>query len=178
MRSRHSRLFPSTEREGGPVGGWGVSRAAFDPEAIRTLAAILTETGLTEIEIADKDSRVRLVRAPAPVAAVSPPPPAPAMLAPPAAVEATGAQTAPADDATHPGAVLSPMVGIVYLSPEPGAAAFVTVGQTVSAGQTLLLIEAMKTFNQIKAPKAGTVTRILVSSGTPVEYGEVLAVVE
>ena len=70
------------------------------------------------------------------------------------------------------------MVGVVYLAPEPGAAPFVTVGQTVTAGQTLLLIEAMKTFNQIKAPKSGTVARILVASGTPVEYGEVLAVLE
>jgi acetyl-CoA carboxylase biotin carboxyl carrier protein len=74
--------------------------------------------------------------------------------------------------------VLSPMVGVAYLSPEPGAQAFVTVGQSVAAGQTLLLIEAMKTFNQIKAPKAGTVTRILVTNSTPVEYGEVLLVLE
>jgi acetyl-CoA carboxylase biotin carboxyl carrier protein len=93
-------------------------------------------------------------------------------------VETAEVQAVPADDAAHPGAVLSPMVGIVYLSPEPGAAPFVSIGQSVPAGQTLLLIEAMKTFNQIKAPKAGTVARILVSSGTPVEYGEVLAIVE
>ena len=81
-------------------------------------------------------------------------------------------------DAAHPGAITSPMVGVVYLAPEPGAPPFVTVGQQVAAGQTVLLIEAMKTFNQIKAPKAGTVTRILVQNGAPVEYGEVLMIVE
>ncbi len=82
------------------------------------------------------------------------------------------------DFTKHPGAVKSPMVGVVYLAPEPGAANFVTPGQAVSAGQTLLLIEAMKTFNQIKAPRAGTLTRILASAGTPVEYDEVLMVIE
>ena len=82
------------------------------------------------------------------------------------------------DLAKHPGLVASPMVGVAYLSPEPGQPAFVTLGSRVTQGQTLLLIEAMKTFNQIKAPKAGTVTRILVESGTPVEYGEPLMVVE
>ena len=83
-----------------------------------------------------------------------------------------------ADDAKHPGAVLSPMVGVVYLAPEPGAAAFITVGQTVAAGQTLLLIEAMKTYNQIRAQKAGTVQRILVEPGQPVEYGQPLLILE
>ncbi|MDW8399664.1 MAG: biotin/lipoyl-containing protein, partial [Acetobacteraceae bacterium] len=86
---------------------------------------------------------------------------------------------APADsDATHPGMVPSPMVGVVYLSPEPGAPPYVTVGARVAQGQTLLLIEAMKTFNQIKAPRAGVVTKILVESGTPVEYGEPLLIIE
>ncbi|WP_048863140.1 acetyl-CoA carboxylase biotin carboxyl carrier protein, partial [Acidisphaera rubrifaciens] len=80
--------------------------------------------------------------------------------------------------AAQPGAVTSPMVGVVYLGPEPGAPPFVAVGQPVAAGQTLLLIEAMKTFNQIKAPKAGTVARILVASGAPVEYGEPLLILE
>ncbi len=149
-----------------------MSRVPMDPDAIRALAAILTETGLTEIEIAEKDSRIRVVRAPAPVEA-PPRPAAPAVVAVPLA-----APPSPADAASHPGAVLSPMVGVAYLSAEPGAAPFVTVGQTVAAGQTLLLIEAMKTFNQIKAPKAGTVGRILVASGSPVEYGEVLMVLD
>ena len=153
-----------------------MSQVPFDPAAIRQLAAILTETGLTEIEIAEKDSRIRVVRAltPAPVAL------APAALAAaptPIAAPAMGAPTSELA-ATDPGAIPSPMVGVVYLSPEPGTAPFVTVGQTVAAGQTLLLIEAMKTFNQIKAPRAGTVTRILVSSGAPVEYGEPLLILE
>jgi acetyl-CoA carboxylase biotin carboxyl carrier protein len=144
----------------------------FDPEAIRMLANILTETGLTEIEIAEKDSRIRVVRAPQQVLAQAPALPA-------APVVAAAPAPAPvADDASHPGAVKSPMVGVVYLSSEPGAAPYVTVGQTVTAGQTLLLIEAMKTYNQIKAPKAGTVARILVNAGAPVEYGEVLMVLE
>jgi acetyl-CoA carboxylase biotin carboxyl carrier protein len=84
----------------------------------------------------------------------------------------------PAADASHPGVVTSPMVGVAYLAPEPGAAPFVTVGARVAQGQTVLLIEAMKTFNQIRAPRAGTVTRILVESGSPVEYGEPLLIVE
>jgi acetyl-CoA carboxylase biotin carboxyl carrier protein len=148
-----------------------MSSIGFDPEAIRTLANILTETGLTEIEIAEKDSRIRVVRAPPQVLAQAAPLPAPAVAAAPAPVPV-------ADDASHPGAVKSPMVGVVYLSSEPGAPPYVTVGQTVTAGQTLLLIEAMKTYNQIKAPKAGTVARILVNAGAPVEYGEVLMVLE
>jgi acetyl-CoA carboxylase biotin carboxyl carrier protein len=147
-----------------------MSRIPFDPEAIRALAALLTETGLTEIELAERDSRIRVVRA-APIAAATVG--APALTAP------EGPQPAVAiDDAKHPGAVTSPMVGVAYLQPEPGAPVFVSIGQTVTAGQTLLLIEAMKTFNQIRAPKAGTVTRILVSSGAPVEYGEALMILE
>ncbi|MBN9559807.1 MAG: acetyl-CoA carboxylase biotin carboxyl carrier protein [Alphaproteobacteria bacterium] len=153
-----------------------MTRVPFDAEAIRTLAAILTETGLTEIEIAEKESRIRVARAPAPVAAYAT---APAELAP---VAASGGpvQTVPAitDLSQHPGAVLSPMVGVAYLSPEPGTPPYVTIGQTVEAGQTLMLIEAMKTFNQIKAPKSGVVAQILVVSGGPVEYGEVLMVLE
>ena len=150
-----------------------MTRIPFDPDAIRLLAAVLTETGLTEIEIAEKDSRIRVVRGTPPVAA-----PSPALAAAaPVAVAATAA-AAEAELAAHPGAVASPMVGVAYLLPEPGSPAFVSVGQTVAAGQTLLLIEAMKTFNQIKAPKAGTVARILVANGAPVEYGEVLMILE
>ena len=146
-----------------------MTRIPFDPDAIRALAAVLSETGLTEIEIAEKDSRIRIVRAAAPSVVAAP-------LVAPAAVAAP-ATVAP-DEASHPGAVLSPMVGVAYHSPEPGAPPFVTVGQSVEAGQTLLLIEAMKTFNQIRAPKAGTVARILVANSTPVEYGEVLLILE
>jgi acetyl-CoA carboxylase biotin carboxyl carrier protein len=156
-----------------------MSRLPVDTEAIRTLAQILQDTGLTEIEIAEKDSRIRVVRAPAPVAAVVP---APTPLPQAAAIAAAPAPTlhgAELDDfAQHPGAVKSPMVGVAFLSPEPGSPHFVTVGQTVAAGQTLLLIEAMKTFNQIKAPRSGTVTRIMVQSSVPVEYGEVLMVID
>jgi acetyl-CoA carboxylase biotin carboxyl carrier protein len=147
-----------------------------DTDAIRQLAEILQDTGLTEIEVCEKDCRIRVVRAPATIhAAVAP---APVALAPAPAAAAPAAPVQAADLAQHPGAVTSPMVGIAYLGPEPGAAAYVAVGQTVVAGQTLLLIEAMKTFNQIKAPRAGTVSQIVISSGVPVEYGEVLMVID
>ncbi len=148
-----------------------MSRLPIDTAEIRALAEILADTGLTEIEVSDGESRVRVARAPAPAIAA-----ATATLAAPAtATPATRAEPAPAD---HPGAVNSPMVGIAYLSAEPGTPPFVTPGQSVAAGQTLLLIEAMKTFNQIKAPHAGVVTRVLVTSGQPVEYGEALLVLE
>jgi len=153
-----------------------MTRVPFDAEAIRMLAAILTETGLTEIEIAEKDSRIRVARAPAPVASyASAPAETASMVVPGGSVQAAPVAV---DVSQHPGAVLSPMVGIAYLSPEPGTPPYVTIGQTVEAGTTLLLIEAMKTFNQIKAPKAGIVAQILVVSGGPVEYGEVLMVLE
>jgi acetyl-CoA carboxylase biotin carboxyl carrier protein len=155
-----------------------MSHNSFDPKTVRALAEILADTGLTEIEVETKEGRVRVVRAHAPVAAQLAAPMAAAPMAVPAAMPLVAAPAAPSDDAKHPGAVLSPMVGVAYLSPEPGAAAFVTVGQTVTAGQTVLLIEAMKTYNQIRAPKAGTVMRILVESGQPVEYGQPLLVVE
>jgi acetyl-CoA carboxylase biotin carboxyl carrier protein len=145
---------------------------AFDADAVRALAAILTETGLTEIEIEGKEGRVRVARAPATVVAPIAAPvagPTPAPVSAPAVV---------ADDAAHPGAVRCPMVGVAYLSPEPGSPPYVAAGQNVVAGQTLLLIEAMKTFNQIKAPRAGTVTRLLVASGTPVEYDQPLLIIE
>ena len=150
-----------------------MSQLPVDEEAIRTLARILAETGLTEIEVASGDSRVRVARMAAPAAAD-----VPAVL--PAVLAAAPTPPLPTaeDDAAHPGAVTSPMVGIAFLSPEPGSAPYVTQGQQVVAGQTLLLIEAMKTFNQIKAPRAGTVGRILVASGGPVEYGQALMIVE
>lgn len=150
-----------------------MTRIPLDPDAIRALAAVLHETGLTEIEIAEKDSRIRVVRAAGPVAAeVGIPAPRAA------ATPQIGQAAAEKDLALHPGAVLSPMVGVVYLSPEPGSPAFVTLGQSVSAGQTVLLIEAMKTFNQIKAPKSGVVSRILVANAAPVEYGEPLMILD
>ncbi len=149
-----------------------MTRIPIDPDAIRALAAVLTETGLSEIEIAEKDSRIRLVRASVIAAA-------PALAAAPApSPVAAAAQAGAVEAEAHPGAVTSPMVGVAYLMPEPGSPPFVTVGQQVTAGQTLLLIEAMKTFNQIKAPKAGTITAVLVQNSAPVEYGEALMILE
>ncbi|MCA3414829.1 MAG: acetyl-CoA carboxylase biotin carboxyl carrier protein [Roseomonas sp.] len=151
----------------------------FDPATIRELAQILRESDLTEIELVDNDMRVKLVRQVTVAAMAMPVAAAPTPSAAPVAAAAP-APAAPAAeiDADHPGAVNSPMVGVAYLSSEPTAAPFVTLGSKVTQGQTLLLIEAMKTYNQIKAPRAGTVTRILVESGTPVEFGEPLMIVE
>ncbi|KXV17454.1 acetyl-CoA carboxylase [Acetobacter malorum] len=154
-----------------------MSGLLVDADAIRALAEILTDTGLTEIEVSEKDSRIRVARAPATVQATAPAAvaaPAPA----PVAALAAPVPAAPADLSRHPGAVNSPMVGVAYLTPDPSSPPFVSEGQIVSAGQTLLLIEAMKTFNQIKAPKAGTVKTLLVTSGDPVEFGQPLAIIE
>jgi acetyl-CoA carboxylase biotin carboxyl carrier protein len=146
----------------------------FDPAAIRELAKILRETDLTEIELVEADNRIRVARqfAVQAVAQVAAAPAGPAPIAAPLAV------AAPEAEGPHPGTVTSPMVGVAYLAPEPGAAPFITAGSRVAQGQTLLLIEAMKTFNQIRAPRAGTVTCILVEGGSPVEYGEPLLVIE
>jgi len=158
-----------------------MSGISFDPDAIRALAQILRDTDLSEIELADGESRLRVSRSlPQPQVVQYAAAPAPA--AAPAAAPVAAAAAAPAGPAevtaSTAGAITSPMVGVAYLAPEPGAAPFITLGAKVAAGQTVLLIEAMKTFNQIKAPKAGTVTRILVESGSPVEYGAPLLVVE
>lgn len=150
----------------------------FDPKAIRELANILRETDLSEIELVEKDSRLRVARV------VTAPPQVVVQAAPAAAAAApvvsavAAAPVAEAEAAAHPGAITSPMVGVAYLAPEPGAAPFIQTGAKVAQGQTLLLIEAMKTFNQIKAPRAGTVTRILIETGTPVEFGEALLIIE
>jgi acetyl-CoA carboxylase biotin carboxyl carrier protein len=150
----------------------------IDSEMVRQLAGILNDTGLTEIEYESGGTRIRVARTQqqtvfaggAPVAYA--PAPAPASAAPGAAAPA------PADPGSHPGAVKAPMVGVAYLSPEPGAPAFIKVGDQVSEGQTLVLIEAMKTFNPVKAPRAGRVAQILVENGAPVEYGEPLVIIE
>ena len=148
----------------------------FDADDVRKLANILVDTGLTEIEIEGKEGRIRVVRA-APQAMMAPQVAAvPHLVTVPTA--APPAAPAVEDLAHHPGVVLSPMVGVAYLAPEPGATPFIVLGQSVAMGQTLLLIEAMKTFNQIKATRAGTVTRILVTPGAPVEYDEPLLIVE
>ena len=149
-----------------------MSKGGFDPETVRLLAAVLTQAGLTELELQEGESRLRLVRQVI-VAAAAPPP-----VAAPAVAPVPGPAPAPAAEAPPPaGAVTSPMVGIAYLAAEPGSPPYITLGQAVSAGQTVLLIEAMKTFNPIKAPHAGTVTQILVQSGAPVEYGQPLLVI-
>lgn len=145
----------------------------IDGDLVRTLAGLLDETGLTEIEYDTGSIRIRVARS-APAGVPTYLHPAPAHHAPAAPLTAPAAE----DHASHPGAVTSPMVGVVYMSPEPGAAAFVKVGDVVFEGQTLLLIEAMKTFNPIRAPRGGKVTRILVSDGSPVEFGEPLLIVE
>ncbi len=148
----------------------------FDPEMIRELARLLRETDLTEIEIEQQGARVRVVRA-APV--LVPTVHVAAAAAPPSLGPAPGAAAAgEADLAKHPGAVLSPMVGTAYLAAEPGAKPFVEIGAPIQQGQTLLIVEAMKTMNAIPAPRSGTVTAILVEDGQPVEYGEPLIIIE
>ena len=147
-----------------------------DSALIRELALLLDETSLTEIEIERAGLRVRVARNISIAASM----PANFQQAPSSAA-ATAASVAPAavaDLAKHPGVVPSPMVGTTYSSPEPGAKPFIEVGTKVSVGQTLLIIEAMKTMNQIPSPRAGTVTQILVEDGQPVEFGEPLVIIE
>jgi acetyl-CoA carboxylase biotin carboxyl carrier protein len=148
----------------------------FDPELVRELASLISETDLTEIEVAKGDLRIRVARtitAHVSVPAAPVPAPAAAAIAPPAAQEASSGRQSP-----HPGAVLSPMVGTAFRKPSPDAKAFVEIGSRVEAGDKLLLVEAMKTFNEIVAPRAGTVVEIMVEDGQPVEYGEPLLVIE
>ncbi len=147
-------------------------KSIVDEDLIRRLAELLSETGLTEIEVERDDSRVRVARNAAPA-----PPPTPAAPAPPAPPR-EAREEKPAEPAVRPGTVHSPIVGTAYRSPEPGAAPFVNVGDMVAEGDTLLIIEAMKTMNQIPAPRAGKVTQILVTDGQPVEYDEPLIVLE
>lgn len=157
-----------------------MSGPKIDNDLIRELAALLDETGLSEIEWEAEGQRVRVAKhgAAAPVAQAPAPATAPApepRPAPPAAA----APPAPAtDNASHPGAVTSPMVGTAYLSPEPDAKPFVQTGDTVTEGQTLLIVEAMKMMNPIPAPRGGKVTQVLVGNGAPVEYGEVLVIID
>jgi acetyl-CoA carboxylase biotin carboxyl carrier protein len=147
----------------------------IDKELIRELAKLLDETGLTEIEVEHGDLRVRVRRQSG--AKSFPMVAAPVVTVPPPVVLAPGA--AGVTDATlHPGVVASPMVGTAYVGPEPGARPFVDVGSQVAVGQTLLIIEAMKTMNQIPAPRAGTVSRIFIEDGQPVEFGEPLMIIE
>jgi acetyl-CoA carboxylase biotin carboxyl carrier protein len=163
------------------------SPVGIDPQLLKTVAALVAESDLTEFEVEKGDLRIRAVRAPAPVASatvtVAAPasPPAqhvaqPAAPVPPAARPSQVETNAAAPD--HENAIKSPMVGTAYLRPNPDAKSFIEIGARVAIGDKLLLIEAMKTFNDIVAPKAGVVTAILVSDGQPVEYGEPLLVIE
>jgi acetyl-CoA carboxylase biotin carboxyl carrier protein len=145
-----------------------------DSTLIRELASLLDDTNLTEIEIERSGLRVRVARNVSIAAAA----PSAYHGGPAAAAAASASATAVADLSKHPGVVPSPMVGTAYWAPEPGAKPFIEVGAKVSAGQTLLIIEAMKTMNQIPSPRAGTVTQILVEDGQPVEFGEPLVIIE
>jgi acetyl-CoA carboxylase biotin carboxyl carrier protein len=150
-----------------------MAKTPFDSGLVRSLASLLDETNLTEIEYENEGTRIRVARqitygVAAPVAQSAP------VAAPVAAVAAAPAT----DPANHPGSLKSPMVGVAYLAPEPGKPNFIAVGDSVAVGQTILLIEAMKTYNPIRATKAGKVTQILVEDGSPVEYGEPLVIIE
>ncbi len=142
-----------------------------DQDLIRELAKLLDETGLTEIELERGGQRVRVARGGGVTHVVG-------GSASSVALPQVAAVVLPADPAKHPGVVASPMVGTAYRGPEPGAPPFVDIGSHVIAGQTLMIIEAMKTMNQIPAPLAGTVTKILIEDGQPVEFGESLMIVE
>lgn len=153
-----------------------------DHAFVRDLALILRETELSEIEVERNGLKIRVARQltaavqpyyqPASVPAAPPSAQAPAAVAPPSH------PVTAAERAVHPGAVKSPMVGTAYQSPQPGAPAFIKIGDQVKEGQTLLIIEAMKTMNQIPSPRSGKVTEILIKDGQPVEYGEVLLIIE
>lgn len=145
-----------------------------DEGLIRGLAQLLNETGLTEIELEQKGLRVRIARTQTIAAAM----PAYAPGAPAAGASAAAPVVTAKDADNNPGAVKSPMVGTAYRSPEPGAAPFVEVGSSVKQGQTVMIIEAMKTMNHIPAPRGGTVKAVLVENGQPVEYGEPLMIIE
>ncbi len=157
----------------------GASASGVDAGLVRELAGLLSETDLTEIEVEKGDLRIRVARetryamaaAPAPVAIAAP-------VASPAPARTAGAPVEAAAPASHPGAVKSPMVGTAYRRPNPESNPFVDVGSVVKSGDKLLLVEAMKTFNEIVAPKGGTITAIFVEDGQPVEYDQTLVIIE
>ena len=152
-----------------------MAKPKVDTALIEALAELLQRTGLTEIELAEGDSRIRVARQPQPVVASVPAAgPAPAPAGPALSEEASARATT----AEHPGAVRAPMVGTVYLTPEPGAPPFITVGAEVREGQTMLIIEAMKVMNPIRAGRSGRIAKLLVANGDPVEYGELLLIIE
>jgi len=163
-----------------------MTKSSLDQDLIRAIAELLNKEDLAEIEIEQEDLRIRVTRsypneaptyAQAPMQYMAAPAPAAAPSAPAGSVPAAAAAK-PEDLASNPGTLTSPMVGTAYRSPEPGKPAFAEVGSKVTEGQTVLIIEAMKTMNQIPAHRSGTVTRILVEDAQPVEYGEPLVVIE
>jgi acetyl-CoA carboxylase biotin carboxyl carrier protein len=150
-------------------------KTLIDRELIQELSKLLDETGLTEIEIEQDGQRIRVARGAVAAAPVAAPVRAATTPLPQPVGESA---SAPLDPAKHPGVVTSPMVGTAYAAPEPGAKPFVEVGTKVKAGETLMIIEAMKTMNQIPAPRAGTVIQVLFEDGQPVEFGEPLVIIE
>lgn len=155
------------------------TKSPIDPDLVRDLAQLINETDLTEIEVQKGDLRIRVARTI--TAAFQVPMQQPMMqqaAAPAVAAPAPAPISSKAAAAAHPGAVKSPMVGTAYRRPSPEAKAFIEVGSVVKEGEKILLVEAMKTFNEIVAPRSGTVTAIMVEDGQPVEYGEPLAVIE
>ena len=155
-----------------------MGKLQVDTALIETLAELLQRTGLTEIELAEGDSRIRVARQPQPLIASMGAPSFAPQAAPTGAISAANPIGAAEAADRHPGAVRAPMVGTVYLTPEPGAPPFAAVGAEVREGQTLLIIEAMKVMNPIRAPKGGRIAKVLVSNGDPVEYGELLLIIE
>lgn len=147
------------------------NKSSIDQDLIRDLAALLKETDLTEIEVEQEDLRIRVARTLAVVNVAAP-------SAPAAVMDAAPAEAKTVDPAKHPGVLPSPMVGTAYFAPAPGSKPFVVIGDSVKAGQTVMIVEAMKTMNQISAPRAGKVTALLVDDGQPVEYGEPLMIIE
>jgi acetyl-CoA carboxylase biotin carboxyl carrier protein len=152
-----------------------MAKTPFDSGLVRSLASLLDETNLSEIEFESEGTRIRVARQITYGAAVAAP--AAPVAAAPAAAPVVATPVA-ADPANHPGALKSPMVGVAYLAPEPGKPNFIAIGDAVAVGQTICLIEAMKTYNPIRAAKAGKITQILVEDGSPVEYGEPLVIIE
>jgi acetyl-CoA carboxylase biotin carboxyl carrier protein len=157
-----------------------MAKFELDTDFVRKLAEILQETSLGEIELADGERSIRVARQAVTFAAAAPVQAAAPFAAPPGlpAAATAGAPVECCDLSKHPGAVKSPMVGTAYLAPEPGKPPYVNLGDKVAAGQTLLIIEAMKTFNPIKAPKAGTVMQILIENAQAVEFGEPMMIVQ
>jgi len=152
-----------------------MAKLNVDTALIETLADLLQRTGLTEIEISEGDARIRVAREPQPMVATVPHGARAAHLS---AAATAAPEPAGAAAESHPGSVYAPMVGTVYLTPEPGAPPFVSVGDDVREGQTLLIIEAMKVMNPIRAPRSGRIAQLMVGSGDPVEYGELLLIIE